>query len=92
MTPQEKALKIEQLIESLLPDFRPVILEIEAKPQTTQNHYGEYLTLLTGLEKADIFTPGKPSADKAGERRLIGDILIKAGANPQGVNDALRMF
>jgi hypothetical protein len=52
--------------------------DIEASIATTQNHYGDYMGLLMKF------------ADDAGQRKVLAHALVLAGANKQGVADALR--
>lgn len=63
-----------RLINGLAEDLKPEVENIEAMPETTRNHYGQYMRLVT-------LVPGKEA--------IIATALIKAGANVQGVRDAL---
>ena len=54
------------------------VQEIESRPETTQNHYGDYMALLAKLierKKTPMFW---------------ALCLVVAGANKQGVQDAIR--
>lgn len=72
--------KQKQLISDLANDLRETVTKIEGKLATTRNHYGDYMSLIGGLAKGN---------------RTVGQVialaLIEAGANAQGVNDALRV-
>ena len=51
----------------------------------TQNHYGYYMTVISTLSKHG------PTGDNRINVMLWGDILIMAGANEQGVRDAIKV-
>lgn len=72
--------KLKQLITDLASDFKPSVEKIEGKFATTQNHYGDYMALLSTVAKT------KQHA------LLFGLALKEAGANSQGVNDALKVM
>jgi len=60
-------------------DIQQLVKSIEARPATTRNHYGDYgaaLSRLGGNRKVMV--------------QLLGLAFIKAGANQQGVADALK--
>jgi hypothetical protein len=77
---EEMRLKIEQVVDSLVPDLKPEVARIEASLAATQNRYGDYGELLTSIA---------PSKSKA---QIVALALIKAGANRQGVMSALQCF
>ena len=81
LTPEEKKAKLEQLIIELAADLAPEVKRIEASAMTTQNHYGNYGSVLT--------TASGGNKDYA---KLIALALIKAGANANGVRSALTVF
>jgi len=60
-------------------DLTEAMEEINNSPLTTRNHYGKYLAILTDL---------KPLVGLGMAKAL----MIKAGANKQGVLDASRIF
>jgi hypothetical protein len=60
------------------PDIQQMVKDIEAKPATTRNHYGDYGAALSKL-----------SGGRKIVAQLLGLAFIKAGANQQGVSDAL---
>ena len=63
------------------PDIKGMVASIEAKPATTRNHYGDYGAALSKL-----------SGGRKVVAQLLGLAFIKAGANSQGVNDALNVL
>jgi hypothetical protein len=69
----------QKLIDSLTPEFKEVVNEIEKSPATCRNHYDKYMSVIGGLSKGSKTTA-----------KIIGLALIQAGANSQGVNDALQ--
>ena len=77
---KEQQNALDDVIDSLVPDLKPVVAGIEASVATTQNHYGRYGALLTSIA---------PSKSKAG---IVALALVKAGANRQGVASALECF
>ena len=60
-------------------DLTELVKGINASPLTTRNHYGRYLQIISDL---------KPQIGLKNAVRL----LIKAGADRQGVTDASRIF
>lgn len=64
-------------ISELADGLRDIVAGIEKGIMTTQNHYGKYMSILS-----------MPKTEKA--RNHFGHALIEAGANRQGVIDALR--
>jgi len=60
-------------------DLKKVVLNVESKPKTTQDNYGDYLHVLTNL---------KPQIGLDIARSL----LIKAGGNENGINSACRII
>lgn len=72
--------KLKKLVTELAGDFKPAVEKIEAKIATTRNHYGDYMALLSSLAKS------KQHA------QIFALAMIEAGANRQGVNDALQVM
>jgi hypothetical protein len=72
--------KIKKLVSELAGDFKPSVLKIEARIATTRNHYGDYMALLSSIAKTE------------NHARLFALAMIEAGANRQGVNDAMRVL
>jgi len=60
------------------PDIVGLVQRIEAKPATTRNHYGDYGAALSSI-----------SGGRKAVAQLLGLAFVKAGANTQGVADAL---
>lgn len=63
------------------PDIQKIVKDIEAKPATTRNHYGDYGAALSSLSQGRRIVA-----------QLLGLAFVKAGANAQGVADALRVM
>jgi hypothetical protein len=70
----------EKLVAELANDVKPYVDKIEARIATTKGHYGDYMELLSQWQKEPRVMMVMAMACK------------KAGADPQGVNDALRML
>ena len=79
LTPEEKQAKLKQLITDLAGDLKPEVAKIESRIATTRHHYGDYMALLSGIAR-----------DKA-TAKVISMALVEAGANTQGVADAMRV-
>ena len=73
--------QVQQLIDDLALDLKEAVAQIEASLETTQHHYGDYGALISQLANGR-----KPVA------LVIGHALIKAGANPIGVANAIKLF
>jgi hypothetical protein len=71
--------KILAVINDVAEDLRDLVTDIEAGIETTQDHYGDYLGILTTMGQGD-----------AGFRKVIAVALLKAGANHDGVQSALK--
>lgn len=72
----ERSEKINQEIADALKEW---VAGVEAGVATTRNHYGDYMGMIMRF------------ADDAGQRGVMAHALIAAGANEQGVADALRV-
>ncbi len=59
--------------------LRDIVANIEKSVATTQNHYGDYLSILT-------MTKNEKS------RTIFAHALIEAGASKAGVGAAMRIF
>ena len=68
---------LEKAMAAIMPEVAPLVKAIEARPETTRGHYGEYMGLLSGMEKHIAM--------------LTALAMIRCGANTQGVNDALHI-
>jgi hypothetical protein len=80
MDAQKKAEAL-RLIREAAPDFIPAVQDIEKSIKTTQNHYGRYASVISQLAKGD-----------KNKSFFYGACLIEAGANRQGVIDALKIL
>lgn len=58
--------------------LKSTVADIEASIATTRNHYGDYMGLIMRF------------ADDTGQRTMMAKCLKLAGANEQGVDDALK--
>ena len=69
-----------QVVDNVAKALKPAVEAIEAnKIPTTRNHYGDYMAIFSQL------------ADDVGQARILAVALKQAGANAQGVDDALRV-
>jgi len=73
--------ELKNTIEKLATEFTPLLNEIHSKSSTTKNYYGEYMNILSRFSNKGI-----------GTIKLIALGLIKAGANVNGVNDAVKII
>ena len=69
--------KLDAMIADLANELREHVTKIEAKPMTTRGHYADYMSLISGVAQ------DRPTA------RIVALALKEAGANVQGVQDAL---
>lgn len=71
--------KINSMVDEMVPTVKPLVEVIEAKPETTQYHYGDYLSLLSvGSEQW--------------KQRIVAMAALKAGANPMGIAWAAKLL
>lgn len=70
---------LDEAIKDIATDLKPVVQEIETGYETTQNHYGRYMSILTmaGHEPSNM--------------RLIALALRQAGANESGLKAAMKI-
>jgi len=76
----EKPQHMDVYIRETAKALREIVSDIESQPETTRNRYEYYMALITRLNEhrnAPLFW---------------GACLIKAGANGQGVRDALQVL
>ena len=66
------------LLKEAIDLVKPLVEEIEAGPEVTRNRYGNYMSLL-------LEAPPGP------QRKKLAVVLMLAGANQQGVADALKL-
>ncbi len=76
----KEAKRIGEFIEDLAKDLKELVQDTESSSKTTKNHYGKYMSILSQLSHGD---------KRTGE--IVALALIKAGANQQGVKNALRL-
>lgn len=70
--------RVDEIAQEIANSMKAIVADIEANVATTRNHYGAYMSLLI------MFT------DDASQRAMIAKALVLAGANEQGVTDALK--
>jgi len=71
--------KAQEIIDNLAEQLREGVAEIEARRPTTRGHYGLYMAIFGQF------------AEDIGQAHILAMALKKAGANAQGVDDALRV-
>ncbi len=67
-----------QFLRDLAADLKEPVAKIEAGPYLTKGHYGDYMAILA-------------PADSLAKRRILATALMLAGADRDGVADALRL-
>ena len=73
---EKRPLLVKSLGKQIVVDLEKQIEKIESSFPTTQNHYGNYMSLLSKFQ---------------GENRLaMANLFVLMGANKQGVIDALK--
>lgn len=90
--PRERREKILKLAQQLAPDFAPIVAEIESKPLTTKDHYGDYVALLSKGDTIATFKTKDPKEAPLVARMFISLCLIKAGGNEAGIRSALAVL
>lgn len=66
------------ILKDIAKDLEPMVRDIESSAMTTKNHYGDYMSVLSLI------------GGDNDHKRFMALALIDAGANKQGVRDALR--
>ena len=61
-------------------ELEEMVKNVENKPETTRNRYGNYMELISFLIDAKV------------NKNIASKLLIKAGGNIAGVNDAMKIF
>ena len=79
--------KIKSSVDEAIELLKPVVKEVESSIPTTKNHYGEYMGIISSISEKF-----QSVDDSLTLRVVIGRLLIKAGANSEGVQDALRLM
>jgi hypothetical protein len=80
MSEQTKSDQLDHIIKELSEGLADTVKAIESGIKTTQNNYGAYMSVLSQI--------GSDSDDHT--KRIVAWALIEAGANQQGVKDAMR--
>jgi hypothetical protein len=65
----------QQAIKSIAETIRPALDEIHSHPATTQNYYSDYMRILSYKPK---------------QVKLLAIAMIYAGANPAGIEAAIK--
>jgi RNA binding exosome subunit len=78
---QQQFNALKELITDMKPELQPVVNKIEASPETTKGHYGDYMTLISGSSNGS-----KTAA------QIIVLALIACKANEFGVNEAYKLL
>ena len=73
----ETELRGQALVDDVVNELRAIVREIEALPATTENHYDKYMSILSKYPMP--------------VRRTVAMLLIKAGANENGVTWAYKL-
>lgn len=66
-------------IDGVIETLRPLVAKIESGPQMTKNHYSHYMAILSQATDID-------------SRKKLAACLVKAGANIEGIADALKLL
>ena len=84
MKTEEKEEKIRETIDLMAEDesFIEIVKAVEGLPETTKGHYGEYKAFLTAFN----------SKITAINMSIIAPALKRAGANPFGVDQAVKLI
>lgn len=77
-TTPEQTKQIEKALSAIAEELNPLVDAIEASTPTTQNHYGQYLNIFSGMNR-DI------------AKLTLWALTEKTKANKQGVRDAYRI-
>jgi len=74
--------KIEMLVSEFAndADIKGVVRDIESRPLTTQNHYGDYMSFLSEYVKNRVTL------------KIISMSMVRAGANASGVQSAIQIL
>tara|TARA_R110000824_G_scaffold31833_2_gene103205 strand:- start:59 stop:304 length:246 start_codon:yes stop_codon:yes gene_type:complete len=80
MSNQDKTV-IDRAIARLAADSntQELVQKVESDTKTTAGHYGRYLSLLLNIKDKNI-------------RYILSQAFIKAGADPYGVNSAMKII
>lgn len=67
------------IIDKYVDAIKPLVEAIEARPMTTKGHYGDYMGVIAKMTK------------NREQAVCLGLVLVRSGANKQGVVDAVRV-
>ena len=70
-----------ELVLDLAEDFAPFVKKVESGMALTQNHYGAYGSMISKLSKGNRAVA-----------LIFSYALMMAGANGQGISDAMQAF
>ena len=70
-----------ELVLDLAEDFAPFVKKVESGMALTQNHYGAYGSMISKLSKGNRAVA-----------LIFSYALMTAGANGQGISDAMQAF
>ena len=72
---------IDKLYNLLSDELEYIVKRIKKRPQVTKNNYGDYMNQIIELHKITNLN-----------YKLISTLLIRAGGNVNGINDAMRII
>lgn len=73
--------EVQALVDGLVIELADPVAKIEARPETTQHHYGDYMALFSTLAGGSKFT-----------LLCVANAAKRAGGNPLGISAALRII
>lgn len=74
LTQEQQLAELKKLVDLVRPEIEPLVKRIEAGPMTTQDHYGDYLQVIS------VFPQD--------HQKFIVVALLHCGANRNGVASA----
>jgi hypothetical protein len=69
----------KKAIQEIAETITPLLDEVHAQPPTTENYYGDYMMIISHSPKKT-----------AGGFKLLAIAMLYAGANPQGIQAAIK--
>lgn len=69
----------KKAIQEIAETITPLLDEVHAQPPTTQNYYSDYMRIISQSPKKT-----------AGGFKLLAIAMLYAGANPQGIQAAIK--
>lgn len=73
------SVRSDEAVRDVAEGLRDYVTGVEASIATTRNHYGDYMGLFSRF------------TEDVGQAQVLAKALVLAGANRQGVADALRV-